>query len=549
VTLAVVAAGCECGTNTRRRFPKIEVLDDLGNSRTSVDFGQVQLNFKAVKRVRIRNAGTAALTLSKADFSKALFAADTTLPVSIGVNEELMFPLAFVPTVADQRETGTATLTTDDPNAGTVSLDLAGTGVTATAVVQPATLDFGDVYQGELRELSFSLTNSGSNELPVTSATLTMVSGDVTADVTPLVKTLAGGETATITVRFAPTMQQVLMGSLELVLPQGVGNKSIPIRGAGIRAVPKLCFKFDDSPLESCTDGTTALDVRFGALCDNRVYPRDGGLDCVLDGGAIAWERSGRLYVRNEGNTPVSFSMDVTAGQTNRCDGGSSVDFLYANAPAAADGGVLPTFMVPTQRLPMMVSDPRPWETAPVALVYRPRSSCRTDGSDLSTILWRRQGEPLGTMRAPNSLVATVSGGSLLSDPVANLVTFTGNNPAPQDVTLVSNTGSGPVRLLTAELWQSSDGGAVPTERCAVAMGGPCQYFRWASGPTLPVTLEGTTIPAGRVNQVVAQLEYGTLDDAGVRVVPSQEQRVLAVVGTSDPYTPTVTVPIVGRLQ
>lgn len=553
-TLCVVVAlsffGCECGPSTRRKNPKIEVLDDMGNSRTLVDFGQVQLNFKAVKRLRIRNAGDAPLTISKAEFSKALFAVDTMLPVTLGVNEENMFPLAFTPNVADQRETGNVVLTTDDPANARVTIELAGTGVTATAIVQPTQLDFGDVYVNEMKELTLTLTNSGSNELPVTSATLMMAGADVTSDTAPLVKTLGGGESASITVRFAPTSQQVLMGSLEIVLPMGVGNQSIPIRGTGIQAQPRLCFKFDDSAMESCTDGMgMALDVRFGSFCDARVYPPDGGLTCVLDGGAEPYERSGRMYVRNEGNTPVSFTMSISQGQTNRCDGGSTIDYTYANAPLAPDGGSVATFMVPTQRLPLIATDPRPWETAPVAVTYRARSSCRSDGSDLSTIIWNRQGEPLGTMRLPNSMVATVTGASRLSDPQPNGVTFTGNNPAPQDVTLVSNTGDGPVRLLGVELWQSADGGLVPTERCSMVTGGACQWFSWASGPTLPVTLSGTTTPGGRISQVIGQLEYGTLDDAGVRVVPSQEQRIFAVVNTSDPYTPTVTVTISGRLQ
>ncbi|MFT3706207.1 MAG: choice-of-anchor D domain-containing protein [Archangium sp.] len=548
VAVAVVG-GCRCDPGTRKLAPKIEVLDDMGNSRTSVDFGQVQLHFKAVKRVRIRNAGAATLTISKADFTKPLFTVDTMLPVQIAVNEEYLFPLAFTPDVADQRETGSVTLTTDDPNAQTVKLDLAGTGVTATAVVQPTTLDFGDVYVGEMKEIMLSLTNGGSNELPVTSATVMMAGADVTSDTSPIVKTLMGGETATIAVRFAPTSQQILMGSLEIVLPAGVGNQSIPIRGKGIQAQPKLCFKFDDSAMESCTDGTTTLDVRFGSLCDGRVYPSDAGLTCVLDGGAIAYERSGRMYVRNDGNTPVSYTLGITAGSTTRCaDAGSSIDFAYANAPVAPDGGVLAQFMVPSFKLPMLASDPKPWETAPVAVTYRARSACRGDGADLSTILWTRQGEPLGTMRRPSSMIATLNGASLLSDPQPNTVTFTGNNPAPQDVTLVSNTGDGPVVLLQAELWQTTDGGP-PNERCAVATGGPCQYFSWTTGPTLPVTLEGTTTPTVRITRVVGQLVYGTLDDAGMRQVPSLEQRVYAIVFTSDPYTPYVTIPITGRLQ
>lgn len=552
VAAALSLAGCDCGPTTRKRFPKIEVLDEQGNARTSVEFGDVQLTFTATKKVRIRNAGAAALTLEKADFSKALFGVGTTLPVSIGVNEELELPLTFTPTVADQRETGSVTITDDDPERPTVQLSLAGKGVTATAVVQPTTLDFGEVYVGEAKELTFALTNSGSNELPVTSAELLMVDPGLTADLTPLRKTLAGGETVMVTVRFAPTAQTILMGTLQLVFPSGVPGKSIPVVGKGIQAVPKLCFKFDDSAFEQCTDGTAGmnLDVKFGSLCDRRVYPLDGGLPCELDGGQIPWERAGKIYVRNEGNTPVSYSLNVTAGQPNRCDGGASIDFSWSNSPTQGDGGVPATFMVATTRLPMAVTDPKPWETAPVSVVYRAQSKCRGgDDSDLSTLIWTRQGEPLGTMRRPNTMLATLTGTSILSEPVPNGVTFTGNSPTPQDVTLVSNTGDGPVRLLAVELWQSADGGMAPTERCATATSGACTHYAWIQGPTLPVLLEGTNVPGARINKVVGRLSYGELNDAGMYQVPSQEQRVWAIVDTTDPYTPQVVVPIIGRLQ
>ena len=556
LTIAAVLltlVGCDCGTKTRKLFPKIEVLDDMGNARTTVEFGQVQLNFTATRKVRIRNAGAASLSLEKAVFTNPLFVLGEPMPISIAVNGEYELPLAFTPNVADQRELGTVTVTTDDPEKPTVQLNLAGIGVTATAVVQPTTLDFGEVYAGEMKELMFSLTNSGSNELPVTSARLTGVDPSVTSNLVPLVKTLAGGETVTVTAKFVPTAQVALAGALELVLPAGVGNKTIPIRGSGIQAMPKLCFKFDDTPIEQCTDGTTgmSLDVRFGTLCDERVYPADAGLLCELDGGFVPYARSGAMFVRNDGNTPVSYTMSIAAGAPQRCDGGASIDFRYANAPVLADGGAQATWNVPSFKLPTSVNDARDWKTAPVAVTYRPRSICKGgDDTDLSSISWRRAGEPSGTMRLPNSMLVTLTGSSVLPDPVPFPVTFTGNSPVPQDVSLVTNTGDGPLRLLTAELWQSADGGLTPGVRCADVDAGPCAYFGWFQGPTLPVLLEGTNIPGGRINKKVGAISYGIFNpDGGLYTPPSQEQRVWAIVGTTDPYAPTVTVPIIGRLQ
>ena len=551
-TLVLTLAGCNCDPQTSKKQPKLEVIDEMGNARTSVEFGQVQLNFTATKKVRIRNAGAASLTLDNPVFTKPLFGLGEPLPVTLQVSDEYELPVTFTPTVADQRETGTVTISTDDPNNPTFQLALAGTGVTATAVVQPTMIDFGEVYVGENKTITLTLTNTGSNELPVTSAVLTS-DPSVTSDLTPLMRTLAGGESQMITIRFAPTAQVALMGSLDLVFPAGVGNKSIPIRGSGIQALPKLCFKFDDSTMEQCTDGSTgqSLDVRFGSLCDSRVYPMDGGIDCELDGGFVPYERSGAFFVRNDGNTPVSYSMNITAGQLMRCDGGVSIDFRYANAPMLPDGGSPPNWMVPTFKLPMSVNDPRDWKTAPVAVTYRARSICKGgDDTDLSTILWTRQGEPIGTMRRPNSMIATLTGNSIQAEPVPFPVTFTGNSPIPQDVSLVTNTGDGPVKLLSAELWQSADGGTTPGVRCADVDAGPCTYFGWTQGPTLPVLLEGTNVPGGRISKMVGTISYGIFStDGGMWIPPSLEQKVWAVVNTSDPYVPVVTVPITGRLQ
>lgn len=547
--MAASVSACKCDPRTSRLSAKIEVIDDAGNPRTGVEFGQVQLNLTSTKKVRIRNTGSVTLNLEKADFSKTVFAGATELPVSVSAGGEYELSLSFTPTVADQRETGTVTLRSNDPQNPTVELALAGSGITASVVVQPTALDFGQVYVGEMKELTFALTNTGSNELPVTSASLTSAVGpNVTANLSPLMRTLAGGESVMVTVRFAPTSQLTLSGELEIVLPTGVGNKSIPIRGTGILAQPKLCFRFDGTAFEQCMDSAALpLNVAFGGLCDERVYPRDGGLTCDIDGGTAPYERSGRMYVRNEGNTPVSYTLSITAGHPSRCDGGASIDFQYANAPTLSDGGAQATWTVPTNKLPAAVTDPKPWETAPVLITYRARSVCRGDDADLSTISWTRQGEPPGTSRAPSSMIATLTGNSMLSDPVPFPVTFSGNSPMPLEVSLVSNTGDGPMRLLNVELWQSADGGSNPGVRCSGTVGGPCQYFAWVSGPTLPVTLEGTTLPGGRVSKPVGRLSYGLLD-GGFYYPPSQEQRVFAIVQTSDPYTPTVVVPIVGRL-
>lgn len=545
--LLALLCGCDCSDRTSRLVPKLVVLDEADTAVAALDFGKVQLNVSASQKVYLRNVGTAVLSLDQVEVSNAHFSVQAMLPAVIRSGDDLELTVAFVPTAADVREVGTAVLKSNDPNNGSLSLPLAGLGVLATAVVQPLTLDFGAVYLGEMKELTFALTNEGSSALQVSSAALSAsVDATVTADVSLLVKTIAEGETAMVTLRFSPTSQVTLTGDLEIVLPPEIGNKTIPIRGTGVEAQPKLCFKFNDSAFESCTDGfsSNSLNLQFGALCDESVYPQDGGLVCLLDGGVLPYERSGQLYVRNEGNTGVSYALSIAAGQVSSCDGGASIDFQFAGAPVAADGGAVATWKEAPVTLPLNLDVAKPWEAPPLAVTYRAHSACKNDQSDLAIILWDRQGEPAGKLRQPVRMAATLTGSSAISSVVPAVESFGGNSSRPKDVMLVLNKGSGPVKLLGVELWQSADGGSSPDVRCATVGAGPCTYFAWAPGVTFPVLLEGTL--GSGTGQVLGQIAYGTLD-AGTYYPPVQEQQVFAIVSTSDPYAPTVTVPIVGR--
>jgi hypothetical protein len=147
-------------------------------------------------------------------------------------------------------------------------------------------------------------------------------------------------------------------------------------------------------------------------------------------------------------------------------------------------------------------------------------------------------------------MIASLTGSSLLSNPEPYAVTFTGNQPAPQTVNLISNTGGGPLEVTAISLRYAPDGGATPTADCAGVTDAPCVYFTWLDGgATLPLVLEGARpLP---VSKPLRNLAYGTwtvdTTDAGYYVAPMTQQKVWAEVQTSDPYEPAVLVPIIGR--
>ena len=562
LSLALLAAGCTCGQRTQQRFPKLEVLDAMGNERTGVDFGKIQIATTGTQLVRLRNSGTASLDVTSAQFTDAKFAV-TNLPLSIDVNGEAELALTFTPVDADLRVTGTVTLSTNDPARPTVSLSLVGTGVAAAAVVMPNQLDFGDVYVGELKSVTVSLTNAGSNDLPVQDVRLdALVPAAVTGDLTPLKKTFAAGESAQATLTFRPTvLPSVVTGALQIVLGGQYGTTTVPLRGKAIQALPRLCFKWDDSPLERCTDQvTTSLGESAGALCDSRVYPPDGGIPPCrgIDGGVVGYTRAGTLYFRNEGNTPVSYTLRYQTLQGGLCDAGTSIDLQFASAPLLPDGGPQATWTEPTVKVPTAITDPMPWETPPVALTYRPRSVCPNDTSDQAFVIWTRQGEPSGSTRLPQSLFFTLDGTSLLPKGVNHddRCTASGSvGTCEMSFVGVASAGTAPLRVTRVTLWQGeplADGGfgAVPFEQCGPTSGGNCPMFDFAPGldpnRLLPLTLPGVPNANNPASQVLGTLVFG---DGGVAPLPNVLYTVYGVIDTDDPYSPQVISTFRGQRQ
>ncbi len=560
VALLAVDA-CRCGPPPRPLAPQLEVLEDMSAAeRTSVDFGFVQVNITGKQTVRIRNSGTALLSISMADTTPAEFGVGSTLPFEVNPGDDGQLELTFTPTVPDQRVTGTVTLTSNDPSRMTYTLQLAGQGVTAVARPTPASLNFMDVYVGESKTLMLTLTNAGGNALPVRGASITgnpmAVTGNFTAFTNVMIP--AGGS-ATVPVTFAPMVPQMgaITGAVVIDIDAMYGGSvTVPITGRATQAIPRMCFKFDDEAMERCTDSiTTSLTLNFGALCDNRLYA-SGPNACTPQNG----QRSGRMYFRNEGNIPIPYSAQYTPYiyPGGRCDGGESTwDFQFSNAAPVPDGGFPASVTVATMPLPANEMAPRPWESMPVTITYRAQSACRAEAADQARVIWTRQ-DPVTTMpiRMPGTLFATLTGTSLLPSVQPKPVNIgQAGQPAdvplsaPIPVELVSNEGAAPVQVTAVDFYEEftnalPDGGSL-LQQCTPAQVAnefsSCSRFQWAPGmqPMLPVTLDG-----GGGQRTLGRIFVGCAGDGGNCPLATTTYKIFAGVSTSDPYAPRVDVPI-----
>ncbi len=556
--LVLAASACRCDTQTQQRNPSIEERE------SSVDFGHVQLAIEHTHTLVIYNAGADSLNISELDVSNGVFGVVEEAPLSVGVGEELELTLTFTPTAKDKRETGTLRITSDDPERPVVRINLSGTGVQAVATATPNPIAFGDVWVGENKSVTVTVRNGGTNTLTVIGAEFTAETPDaVSGDLSPLRQDIPAGGEAKATVRFEPTaMSESVPGAIRMELLQEQGGELvIPFSGRGVRAVPRLCFQLEGTGFETCTDpnaqaGTgNSLNVALPPICDSVVSPPDAGFDPCK---GSPYQLKGQVYVKNEGNAPVSYSMQYRAAVDKACDGGvpSRPDFQFSNAPMPS----AIQWMVPTTTLGPTS------ETAPVESVYTATAHCVDEASDQAQLIWTRQPAQPGVPepnRQPNVLIATLQGQSKLPFGVPQNVAITTSN-VPQEVSVagVGNQGIAELAVTNVELkWLVNptpagscgpiDGGS-PFVSCTGFETDPaswCSLFAWAPGQDPnDKDLADRVVPVG-VGGSAGTRELGRIVFGPDPASPPPNQQavcVYAVFTTSDPFHPEIVTQIKG---
>ena len=550
--LAGVVAGCQCnGPGTKRRNAAIE------EEKTLIDFGQVQVDFEHEQTLRIISAGASALNITELRVS-APFGIRDAVPLSIGSGQNLQLTVTFKPTEVGKRELGKLVIVSDDPERPEITITLQGTGIQATAVAMPNPLDFGDVFQGESRSVTLTIHNKGTNELKVTGAAfLPETPSDISGELGPIAQNVPAGGSTSTEITFKPTqIHHEIPGGVKLTLdPLQGGELVVSFKGRGTRSMPQLCWQWQGQGMATCTPieaamGNGNLPVQFPALCDRKIYPMDGGTSPC---GNTPYELTGQLFVKNDGNVPIKYSMQYTAAVGKNCDGGTITDpdFRYSNAPAA---GAL-SWTDATVSLPPGMS------STPVNVTYRPTAGCTGEAADTSFVFWTRQGDSLAEQqRQPITLNAFFNGQSLLPFAATEDVTFNVQGTEvelptkPQNLNAV-NRGTSAYQVTKVDLYEVLSG--TPGDSCKGPDAGffqpcdhnnqfsDCYHYAWADGGnpnltgphTIPFATDGGTGTAA-----IGQIQFGTAPEH-----PGPQQKcVYAVIETTDPFHPKIISKIAG---
>lgn len=202
----LVLAGCG-GKKVQAVQPQLEA------TKGPLDFGAVPvLNAKPLT-FDVQNLGRAPLTiksLALAAGSSPAFSLEGTLPDQVGAGEKKSVVVVFKPT-AEQAESGTLHLETDDPSQPALDVALKGLGSTKAAIAVEATghpgqqsLDFGRVGEGKIVFGSIDIKSQGTADLIIDGLSL---DGDPdirfqSSSRTPV--TVPAGSTLTLQLAFAP---------------------------------------------------------------------------------------------------------------------------------------------------------------------------------------------------------------------------------------------------------------------------------------------------------------------------------------------------------
>ncbi len=285
---------------------------DIAVSPEALDFGDVYVNSSKSLNVTIENVGDAGLTIYGITTDNDKFS--TTNITSLGAGESANVTVTFGPTDLGP-QSGNLTISSDDPDEPSVKVTLSGNGIAKPAApdiaVSPEALDFGDVYVGSSKSLNVTISNVGDAGL-----TIYGITTDNDKFSTTNITSLAAGESANITVTFAPDAVGGQSGNLTISSDDpDEGTVTVALSGNGIAkpAAPDIAVSPEALDFGDVYVGSSrSLNVTISNV-------GDAGLTIygvTTDNDKFSTTNITSLAAGESANVTVTFAPDVVGGQS-----------------------------------------------------------------------------------------------------------------------------------------------------------------------------------------------------------------------------------------
>ena len=199
----------------------------------TLSFNNVNTGSSADLSLTVRNTGTASLSVINITSNSARFTVTTATNFSVAPNGQQTVTVRFSPTTAGA-QTGTLTISSNDPAHPSVTVSLNGTGITPSIPdidVQPTSLDFGSVNVGATTDRTLTVRNTGNAALNVTNITSSNARFSI---MTATNFTVAANGQQVVTVRFSPNATGTQTSTLTIASNDpDESSVTIQLRGDG----------------------------------------------------------------------------------------------------------------------------------------------------------------------------------------------------------------------------------------------------------------------------------------------------------------------------
>jgi hypothetical protein len=239
LALAGLIGACLSGCAFTTAGTTNKSIGNLSSSPASLGFGSVNVGSVGKQTVTLTNSGLAAVNVTSATFSNSDFSAPgLTLPMSVAAGQNATVQVQFAPTGAGSIS-GNVQITSDasDPTV-TVSLSGTGTSTSPQLTASPASVTFGNVVIGQSTSTNVTLTNTGTAKLTISS--ISGPSAPFSASGVSANQTLTPGQTATLSVTFAPTSTGSASGTIQVNSNASNPSLTIGLNGTGTAPPPQL---------------------------------------------------------------------------------------------------------------------------------------------------------------------------------------------------------------------------------------------------------------------------------------------------------------------
>jgi len=204
---------------------------------STLNFGNVNVGSNTPLTSTVTNSGQGPVHITSVFASGTGFSAISfATPTTLAAGQSAQIQVNFAPT-ASGLVGGTVAITSDAPGAAP-GLSLSGTGVQPGISISPASINFGNLIDGQSKSQAVTVTNTGTANLTISQLSSTGAGVSVSGVTTPL--TIAAGQSSTFNVQFAPQTAGSTSGTISLASNAPNSPATVAVSGAGVAATSSL---------------------------------------------------------------------------------------------------------------------------------------------------------------------------------------------------------------------------------------------------------------------------------------------------------------------